>query len=168
MTPDDDTAKTTPHPKGSLGDKEFGGNIPPADMEPIHTPVTDLLGTGAKYQEDETQSSRLRYQSLTKNKDVRAINLSEDEAQESNEEVLAAGDDMDEDPQDDKEVRTPSPKQDQPESSHVQESASNSSSPDLKKITEKQWEQHKEATVSYADLKASVDQYYDENIAYRD
>ncbi|GKA80006.1 hypothetical protein Tco_0786602, partial [Tanacetum coccineum] len=29
-------------------------------------------------------------------------------------------------------------------------------------------EQHKEAAVSYADLKASIDQYYDENIAHRD
>ncbi|GJV27108.1 hypothetical protein Tco_1383556, partial [Tanacetum coccineum] len=36
------------------------------------------------------------------------------------------------------------------------------------RITEKQWEQHEEAAVSYADLKASVDQYYDENIAHRD
>nr|GEX03879.1 hypothetical protein [Tanacetum cinerariifolium] len=35
------------------------------------------------------------------------------------------------------------------------------------RITKKQWEQHKEATISYADLKASVDQYYDENIAHR-
>ncbi|GKG60233.1 hypothetical protein Tco_0609897, partial [Tanacetum coccineum] len=49
-------------------------------------------------------------------------------------EVLAAGDDMDEDPQDDKEVRTPSLKQDHHESSHVQESASDSSSPNLKKF----------------------------------
>ncbi|GJY81383.1 hypothetical protein Tco_0494134 [Tanacetum coccineum] len=212
-TSNEGMAKTTPRPEGSLGDKDLGGNIPPADMEQIHTPVADLLGTGAKYQEDQTQSSRLRYQSLTKNKgepsyegepdtqpmlltyaDVRAILLSEDEAQESDEEVLAARDDMDEDLQDDKEVRTPSPKQDQPEQSHVQESASDSSSPDLKKfdnilplnerqlirylrkmsrvlfnrITEKQWEQHEEAAVSYADLKASVDQYYDENIAHRD
>ncbi|GJT79334.1 hypothetical protein Tco_1053676 [Tanacetum coccineum] len=131
MTPDDGMAKTTPRPKGLLGDKDLGGNIPPADMEPIHTPVADLSGTGAKYQEDQTQSSRLRYQYLTKNK---AIILSKDEAQESDEEVLAAGDDMDEDPQDDKELRTPSPKQDQPEPSHVQESASDSSSPDLKKF----------------------------------
>ncbi|GJY06491.1 hypothetical protein Tco_0373545 [Tanacetum coccineum] len=29
-------------------------------------------------------------------------------------------------------------------------------------------EQHEEAAVSYADLKASIDQYYDENIAHRD
>ncbi|GJU46784.1 hypothetical protein Tco_1204050 [Tanacetum coccineum] len=101
---------------------------------------------------------------------------------------------MDEDPQDDKEVRTPSPKQDKPELSYVQESASDSSSPDLKRfdnilpltewklikylrkmskvlfnrIIEKQWEQHEEAAVSYANLKASIDQYYDENIAHID
>ncbi|GKA72518.1 retrovirus-related pol polyprotein from transposon TNT 1-94, partial [Tanacetum coccineum] len=111
--------------------------------------------TGAKYQVDETPYTRLRYRSLTKNKgktssevepdteplklqtyaDIQAFLLSDDELdKDSNEEeVLAAGYDMDEDPQDDKEVRTPSPKQDQPEPSH-----------------------------------ASVDQYYDENIAHRD
>ncbi|GJV50627.1 hypothetical protein Tco_1446368 [Tanacetum coccineum] len=36
------------------------------------------------------------------------------------------------------------------------------------RITEKQLEQHEEAVVSYSDLKASIDQYYDENIAHRD
>ncbi|GKC78457.1 hypothetical protein Tco_1129231 [Tanacetum coccineum] len=36
------------------------------------------------------------------------------------------------------------------------------------RITKKQWEQHKEEAVSYVDLKASIDQYYDENIAHRD
>ncbi|GJT99239.1 hypothetical protein Tco_1094757, partial [Tanacetum coccineum] len=36
------------------------------------------------------------------------------------------------------------------------------------RITEKQWEQHEEAAVSYADLKASINQYYDENIAHKD
>nr|GEY46105.1 hypothetical protein [Tanacetum cinerariifolium] len=29
-------------------------------------------------------------------------------------------------------------------------------------------EKHKEAAVNYADLKASIDEYYDENIAHRD
>nr|GEW07946.1 hypothetical protein [Tanacetum cinerariifolium] len=87
------------------------GNKPPADMEPLNTTDADLSWTGAKYQEDQTQSSRL-----------------------SDEEVLAAGDDMDEDPQDDKEVRTCSLKQDQSVPSHVQESASNSSSPNLKRF----------------------------------
>ncbi|GJY75969.1 retrovirus-related pol polyprotein from transposon TNT 1-94, partial [Tanacetum coccineum] len=145
-------------------------------------------GTDAKYQEDQTQSSRLRYQSLTKNKgkrlyegepetqlmvltyaDVRAILLSKDEAQESDEEVLAAGMTW---------MRT----------------LRMIKNPDLKKfdnilplierqlikylrkmsrvlfnrISEKQQEQHKEAAVSYANLKASVDQYYDENIAHID
>ncbi|GKD54614.1 hypothetical protein Tco_1288001 [Tanacetum coccineum] len=104
MTLNEGTAKTMPHLEGSLGDKDSGGNIPPADMELIHTPVVDPLGTSAKYQIKK------------------AIKR------------IAAGDDMDEDPQDDKEVRTPSPKQDQPEPSHVQESASDSSSLDLKKF----------------------------------
>ncbi|GJZ76185.1 hypothetical protein Tco_0640650 [Tanacetum coccineum] len=128
--------------------------------------------------------------------DVQAFLLSEDELDKESdeEEVLAVGEDMDEDPHIVEEVRTPSPKQDQPEPSHVQESTSDSSSPDLKKfdnilpltetqlikylrkisrvlfsrITETQWEQHEEATVSYADLKASIKEYYDENVAHRD
>ncbi|GKC65923.1 hypothetical protein Tco_1098521, partial [Tanacetum coccineum] len=94
------------------------------DMELIHTPVADPSGTGAKYQVDETQSTRL-----------------------SDEEVLAAGDDMDEDPQDDAEVKTLSPGPNQPDPSY---------------------EQHEEAVVSYADLKASIDQHYDENITHKD
>ncbi|GJY29695.1 hypothetical protein Tco_0405462 [Tanacetum coccineum] len=127
--------------------------------------------------------------------DIQAFLLSDDELDKESdeEEVLAVRDDMDEDPQDAK-VRTPSPDLTQPEPCHVQESASDSSSPDLKKfnntlplterqlikylrkmsrvlfnrITEKQSEQHKEAAVSYADLKASIDQHYDENIPHRD
>ncbi|GJX72103.1 retrovirus-related pol polyprotein from transposon TNT 1-94 [Tanacetum coccineum] len=76
-------AKTTSRPEGSLGYKDSEGNIPPADMEPIHTFVADPSGLAAKYQE-----------------------------------VLAVDDDMDEDPHDDEEVRTPSPKQDQHDPSH--------------------------------------------------
>nr|GEU98975.1 retrovirus-related Pol polyprotein from transposon TNT 1-94 [Tanacetum cinerariifolium] len=67
-------------------DKDSGGNIPLADMEPIHTSVADPFGTGAKYQDE-----------LDKDSDE--------------EEVLATGEDMDEDPHDAKEVDTP-PKQD--------------------------------------------------------
>ncbi|GKA44744.1 hypothetical protein Tco_0737540, partial [Tanacetum coccineum] len=98
LTPDEGTAKTMLRPEGSLGDKDSGGNIPPADMKPRHNPVADPSGIDKESDEEE---------------------------------VLAAGDDMDEDPQDDAEVRTPSPDPTQPESSHVQESASDSSSPDL-------------------------------------
>nr|GFD03088.1 hypothetical protein [Tanacetum cinerariifolium] len=58
--------------------------------------------------------------------DIQAFLLFKDELEkESNEEeVLAAGDDIDQDSQDDAEVRTPSQNQTQPEPSHVQESAS--------------------------------------------
>ncbi|GJU60380.1 hypothetical protein Tco_1238146 [Tanacetum coccineum] len=151
-TPDEGTTITTPRPEGSLGHKDSGGNIPPADMEPIHTPVVDPSGTG---EVDETQSTRLRYRSMTKNEgktsselepntehlqlqtfaDIQAFLLSEDELDKESdeEEVLAAGDDIDEDPQDDAEVKTPSPDQTQPEPSH-----------------------------------ASIDQYYDKNIAHRE
>ncbi|GKA12352.1 hypothetical protein Tco_0691898 [Tanacetum coccineum] len=141
MTSNEGTAKTKPHPEGSLGDKDSKGNIPPADMELIHTPVVDPLGTGAKYQDESKNES-------------------------DEEEVLAAGDDMHEDPQDDAKVKNPSTNQAQPEPSNVQESASDSSSPDLKRfdntlpLTERQ-------LIKYL-RKASIDQYYDENIAHRD
>ncbi|GKD42881.1 hypothetical protein Tco_1267526 [Tanacetum coccineum] len=104
MTSDEGTAKTTPRPDGSLGDKELGGNIPPADMEPIHPTVANLSRTGAKYHVDQTQSTRLRKMSN----------------------VLFA------------------------------------------KIIEDTREKHKEAAINYVDLKASNDDYYNENIAHRD
>ncbi|GKC89144.1 hypothetical protein Tco_1149793, partial [Tanacetum coccineum] len=112
------------------------GNIPPADMEPIHPTIADLSGTGANYQ-------------LQTFANVQAFLLSEDELdKESDEkEVLAAGEDIYEDPQVAEEVRTPSPNQDQPKPSH---------------------EQHEEVAVSYADLKASIKEYYDENVTHRD
>nr|GEV05218.1 nodulin MtN21 /EamA-like transporter family protein [Tanacetum cinerariifolium] len=46
--------------KGQLGTKTQEGNIPPVDIEPIHTTVGGPSGTGAKYNVDETQSTRLR------------------------------------------------------------------------------------------------------------
>ncbi|GKE36692.1 hypothetical protein Tco_1460097, partial [Tanacetum coccineum] len=46
------TAKTTPRPEGSLGDKDSEGKKPPVDMEPIYPTIADPLGTSAKYQED--------------------------------------------------------------------------------------------------------------------
>nr|GFB44369.1 hypothetical protein [Tanacetum cinerariifolium] len=86
--------------------------------------------------------------------------------------------------------------EDKPESSHTQDttkSASDSSSPELKKydnilplnetqlvkylgkvskvlfnrITKEQWAQHKEVAVSYADLKASIKGCYKENVDHR-
>ncbi|GJY54445.1 hypothetical protein Tco_0446109 [Tanacetum coccineum] len=160
-------------------DEGTRGNIPPADMELIHATVANLSRTGAKYQVDET-----------------TFLLFDDELAKENdeEEVLAVGEDMDEDPQVAEEVRTPSPKKDHPESSNVQESTFDSFSLDLKKfdnilsiterqlirylrkmsrvlfskITKQQWEQHAKAAVSYADLKTSIEEYYVENVAHRD
>nr|GEX57882.1 hypothetical protein [Tanacetum cinerariifolium] len=128
ITTNEGTTKTMPCPEGSLGDKDSGGNKPPTDMKPLHTTDVDLSGTGAKYEEDQTQSSRLRYQSLTENKgepsyegdsdtqpiilfyvDVRVILLSEDEAQESEEDILGASDEMDDTPQSDENQHKSSP-----------------------------------------------------------
>nr|GFA81442.1 hypothetical protein [Tanacetum cinerariifolium] len=87
-------------------------------MKPQNPTDVDLLGTGAKYQEDQTQSFRLRYLPLTGDKgepsyegesdtqpmlltnaDVRAILISKDEAQESEEDILGDGEEMDDNPQ---------------------------------------------------------------------
>ncbi|GKD19899.1 retrovirus-related pol polyprotein from transposon TNT 1-94, partial [Tanacetum coccineum] len=68
MVFDEGAAKTTPLPKEPRGDKDLKGLKPPADMVPQTNPVADLLGTGAKYQADQTQSARLRYRFLTENK----------------------------------------------------------------------------------------------------
>ncbi|GJY42243.1 hypothetical protein Tco_0429513, partial [Tanacetum coccineum] len=132
------TAKTTPCPEG--WDKDLGGNIPSADMESIHSTVADLSGTGAKYQVDETQSTRLRDRSLTENKgkpshegeldtqplvlstyvDVRAFLLSDDKAQKSEDDILGAGKEMDEEPQVAKtHHRSPPSQVDKPRSSHA-------------------------------------------------
>nr|GFA33324.1 hypothetical protein [Tanacetum cinerariifolium] len=67
------TAKTTPRPEGPLGDKDSEGNKTPADIEPINLIVADPLWTGAEYQESDE------------------------------EEVFAAGNDMEEDTQTGKE-----------------------------------------------------------------
>ncbi|GJT76471.1 hypothetical protein Tco_1043196 [Tanacetum coccineum] len=132
-------AKTTLCPEGPLRDKDSRGNKPPADMEPINPTVADPSGTSAKYQVDHTQSTKLRYQSLTKNE---ALLISDDErVQESDEEeVFEAGEDMDEDTQADTKVQSPPPN----------------------------WTQHKEAAIFYADLKASIEGFYEENIDHND
>ncbi|GJU78251.1 hypothetical protein Tco_1275321 [Tanacetum coccineum] len=164
----------------------------------------------------------MRYQSLTKNEgkpshdgeldtqplvlstyaDLRAFLLSDDEAQESEEDILGAGEEMDEEPQAasiaEIQHQSPPPQADKPQSSHApstEASDTDSSCDDILKkyenilpLTERQlvkylrkmlnalfakiiednWEKHKEVAVNYADLKASIDDYYDENIAHRD
>ncbi|GKA93295.1 hypothetical protein Tco_0815281 [Tanacetum coccineum] len=161
--PNEGTAKTTSYPEGPLGDKDSEGNKTPANMEPINPSVADPSGTGAEYQVDETHSTRLRYQILTKNEGKTSFEESDEG------EVLATGEDMDKDNQaDEKKHQSPPSNTHKPESSHAQninDSDNDSSSPDiLKKICEDQWEKHEEAAVSYADLKAFIEGYYAENV----
>nr|GEW35495.1 hypothetical protein [Tanacetum cinerariifolium] len=124
MVSDKGAAKTMPLPEGPLGDKDSEGNKTPDDMEPINPTVADLLGTGAKYQDELTQ--------------------------ESDDDVLEAGEDMDEDTQADEE-----------EYHKVSRVLFNM-------LTEDQWEKHEEAAVSYADLQASIEGYYKENVDHRE
>ncbi|GKC25752.1 hypothetical protein Tco_1027902 [Tanacetum coccineum] len=134
--------------------------------------------------------------------DVRAFLLSDDEAQESEEDILGAGKEMDEEPQVASIAKThhqsPPPQADKPQSSHApstEASDTDSLCNDilmkydnilplterqlvkyLRKmsnalfamITEDNWEKHKDVAVNYVNLKASIDDYYDENIAHRD
>ncbi|GJT03007.1 hypothetical protein Tco_0824176 [Tanacetum coccineum] len=133
-------AKTTSFPEGSCGDKDSEGLKPPADMEPQTNPVADLSGTGAEYQESDE------------------------------EEVFAAGDDMEEGTQaDEEDHQSSSPNKDKPEPSHTLEtqvSDFDSSSPDLKKydnilpLTERQLGKYLR--------KATIEVYYEENVDHKD
>ncbi|GJU14748.1 hypothetical protein Tco_1142714 [Tanacetum coccineum] len=90
-------------------------------MKPINSTVADLSGTGAKYHVDETQSTRLRMKLESRIRD---------------DDVLEAGEDMDEDTQVDEEEHESPSNTDKPEQSlaqEYQESDSDSSSPELKK-----------------------------------
>nr|GEV21130.1 hypothetical protein [Tanacetum cinerariifolium] len=149
-TLDEGTAKTTLHPEGSRGDKYSWGNKPPAGMEPQNPIDADFLGNGAKYQEDQTQCSRLRYQSLTENEGEPSYEGDSD----TQPMLLTYADE-------DKHTSSDAP--------HTEASDTDSSSDKiLRKITEDQWEKHKEAAVHYVNLKASIDDYCNENIAHKD
>ncbi|GJU33669.1 hypothetical protein Tco_1182023 [Tanacetum coccineum] len=133
---DEGAAKTMPLPEGPLGDKDSEGNKPPADMEPINPTVVDLSGTGAKYRVDETQSTRL-----------------------SADDVLEAGEDMDEDTHADEEEHQSPPNTNKPEPSPAQETQESESDSSKK---------HEEAAVSYANLGASIEGYYEENVDHKE
>ncbi|GKA45829.1 hypothetical protein Tco_0738625, partial [Tanacetum coccineum] len=145
-TSSEGAAKITPRPEGSLGDKDSGENIPPDDMEPIQPTIVDLSGAGKPSHEGELDTQP---PVLSTYAGVRAFLLSDNEAQESEEDILGA---------------------DKPQSSHAPSTkASNTDSTcddilkkydNILSLTERQ-------LVNYADLKASIDDYYDENIAHR-
>ncbi|GJV41132.1 hypothetical protein Tco_1419572 [Tanacetum coccineum] len=150
---DEGMTKTTPRPEGSLGDKDSWGNKPRADMEPINPTVVDPSGTGAKgtgYSTSGPTSYICR---------CRAFLLIDDEACNDHH-------------------QSPLPQENKPQSSHApstEASDTDSSCDDILKkydntlpLTKRQLEKHEEATVNYANLKAYIDEYYDENIAHRD
>ncbi|GKA62505.1 hypothetical protein Tco_0762024 [Tanacetum coccineum] len=129
-TLDESTRKSKPlHESTATHPKDSGGNKQPLDRD--ITSTTPDEGTlkpcrilkGKTSSEVDPDTKPLQIQTFV---DIQAFLLSEDELEKENdeEEVLAAGDDMDEDPQDDLEVRTPSLGPSQPDPSQVQESAS--------------------------------------------
>ncbi|GJT55031.1 hypothetical protein Tco_0990085 [Tanacetum coccineum] len=140
-------AKITSLPKGPLGDKDSKGNKTPVDMELINLTVADLSGTGAKYQDELTQES-------------------------DDEEVFAIGEDMDEDTKAAKEEHYPKLKK----YDNILPLTERQLVKYLRKvsrvlftrITEEQWAHHEEAVVPYADLRASIEGYYEENVDHMD
>nr|GEV15339.1 hypothetical protein [Tanacetum cinerariifolium] len=114
MISDEGTVKTMSLPERPHEDKDSEGFKLPADIEPSTTHVVDPLGTDAKYQVDQTQSTRLTYRSLTKNKgetssemephnqtlllstaaDVQALFFDEELIEESEDDIFEAGDNI--------------------------------------------------------------------------
>ncbi|GJY11413.1 hypothetical protein Tco_0379598 [Tanacetum coccineum] len=128
------TVKTTSLPEEPLGDKGSEGSKRSVDMKPINSTVADLSGTGEISSEVEPDIQTLQLNTFAY---IQAFLLSKDElAQESDDDVLEAGEDMDEDTQDDEEEHQSPSNTDKPEQSlaqEYQESDSDSSSPELKK-----------------------------------
>ncbi|GKA41267.1 hypothetical protein Tco_0733860 [Tanacetum coccineum] len=130
---------------------------------------------------------------LTSMDDIQALLRDDDLQEDSDDDVFEAGDDIDEDiPDPDteetqthystdhttkEEHQSPSLTKEQSESSHAQEideSNSDSSFPKVLKsydnilpLTKRGLEKHEEATISYADLKATIEGYYEENVDHR-
>nr|GEV50207.1 hypothetical protein [Tanacetum cinerariifolium] len=121
MYPDEDMAKTTPHPEGF---SSYEG-------------------------EPDTQPMILSYAY------VRAILLSEDEAQESKEDILGAGDEMDDNPQfDETQHQSPPPQGDKPTSSiapHPEASDTDSLSDSILKKYEDQRKLVKASSIIHPD-----------------
>nr|GEZ93428.1 hypothetical protein [Tanacetum cinerariifolium] len=124
MNPDEGTAKTTRGPEGSLGDKD-SGEINHPSIWNHYTPVM-LISQGLILREPDTPPIILSYAN------VRAILLYEDEAQESEEDILGVGEEMDENTQFDETQHQSSPPQEhKPTSStapYTEASDTNSSS----------------------------------------
>ncbi|GJU38132.1 hypothetical protein Tco_1186486 [Tanacetum coccineum] len=148
-TLDEGTCKSQPLPESSATPpKDLGGNVQPLDID--LTSMTFSKGTAKTTPH------------------VRAFLLSNDEAQESEEDILGAGEETQDSSIAETHHQSPPPQEDKPQSSHVpstEASDTDSSSDNIIKkydnilpLTKRQLD----------DLKASIDDYYDENIAHRD
>ncbi|GJR83389.1 hypothetical protein Tco_0154174 [Tanacetum coccineum] len=129
MASNEETAKTTPLLEGPIVNKDLEGFTPP-DMEPI-TPIDAAPLTSYEGELDAQPLVMSAYA------DVRTFLLSDDETQDSDEDILGAGEEVDEDPQAAaKQHQSPTPQRDKPESSiapHTEASDSNSSCADILK-----------------------------------
>nr|GEY63422.1 hypothetical protein [Tanacetum cinerariifolium] len=186
---DEGNRKLQPLPEGTTANpNELGETLegikPPANMKPQTNPIADPSGTGAKYQVDETQSTRLRYRSLTKNKGksssevkpnsktlqlntfvkIQALLLSNDDrVQESNdEELFATGKEIDED------ISTTDEEVQVQESNDEELFATGEEIDEDISTTDEECEKHEEAVVYYAKLRASIEGYYEENVDNKD
>lgn len=113
---DEVSSSIHPHTEETRGDKDSEGQKQTADMEPHKQTHDQTSGPRAEYHTDETQSVGLRYKSLTKNKgkpsfegeldvppklftsatEIKSFLLSDEEDEaESEEEMLGAGDEHD-------------------------------------------------------------------------
>ncbi|GKA29921.1 hypothetical protein Tco_0716166 [Tanacetum coccineum] len=157
--------------------KDSEGNKHPTNLgllathpnEGIHPP---LSGTGAEYHVDKTQSIRFvvsvldQHQSknsseveldvnpliLTSVADIQAL-LEEDELIEESDDVFEAEEEMDE------EIPKPDTKETQTHHS--------TKTPTKELDAEDYWVNHEEVPISYVDLKAAVEGYYEENVDHR-
>nr|GEV80193.1 hypothetical protein [Tanacetum cinerariifolium] len=190
-TLDEGTRKSKPLPEGTATHpKDSRRNKQPLYRDiTFTTPNEGTAKTMPHPEKDQNQSFGLRYQCLTRNKgepsyegepntqpmilsyaDIRAIIFFEDEAHRSEEDILGAGEEMDDNPQSDETHHQSSlPQEDKPTSPHTKAFDTDSLSDKiLKKITEDHWEKHEEAVVHYVNLKASIDNYCNENIIHKD
>ncbi|GJT09530.1 hypothetical protein Tco_0856572 [Tanacetum coccineum] len=154
MTSDEGTVKTTSRPEGSLGDKDLGGNIPPADMEPINPIIADLSGTGKPSHEIHHQSpspqaasiAEIHHQSPSPQADkTQSSHAPSTEASDTDsfcDDILKKYDNI-------------LPLTERQLVKYLRKM----SNAMFARITEDNWEKHEEAAVNYADLKASIDDY---------
>ncbi|GJR00805.1 hypothetical protein Tco_0523789 [Tanacetum coccineum] len=146
---DEGTSKTKPLPKGPHRDKDSEGFKPPNDMEPSTTHVGDLSRTDVKYQADieETQSPKPSKDSSTEIPSEEPVS---------------------------KEHQPPSPHKKQPESSHAKDTYVSDSEFSSCSETFRSYDNfipitkmHEEVAASYADLRDSIEDYYEENVDHR-